>query len=402
MSRSRSARQDALYTPQFFLLLAALFAYMSGHNLLAHFSQFVTRLGGDLSTIGWIAGTGMLGSLALRPWMGPLLDRVGARRILIGSTLTASASFFAFQFVSDMVLVGALRVMVQLALASFLMAVAVFSAQIAPPGRTAESLATVGIGGLAGLMVGPTIGDFIFAGDPLMSWPYTLYHNLAAGLLLTSCVLCMGLSSPRDARPPASQPRERFFQLVMRYWPGTLLVIAFCLAAVQTIPMTFVERMADARGFANIKWYFLAYSPTAIILRIVARRLPGRVGRRRTLIFGMTCYAAGVLLLAGVHTQHELVLPAVIMGVGHCFSYPFLLDLAGDTMPPRHRGTAVALVLAMMDIGFLLGNIAWGYAIEWFGFSVALSTVSAVTLTGVIVFAVTYRPVGPKAWTEAA
>lgn len=385
-----------LYTPRFFVLLAALFAYMSGHNLLAHFSQFVVYLGGDISTIGWIAGIGMLGSLLCRPWMGPFLDRVGARRLMIGAALCAAASFFAFQFVTHLWIVGLLRIMVQLALAAFLMGIAVYSARIAPPGRSAESLATVGIGGLAGMMIGPAIGDVIFAGDTRMHWPYALYLNIAATLLLVSCTLALLLPQPPPVVATTHQ-HQPFWKLTIRYWPGTILIVAFCLAAVQTVPMTFVERLAEARNFDNIKWYFLVYSPTAILLRIVLVRLPRRIGRRRTLLLGMTSYAVGVLLLAGVKTQAQLVLPAAIMGVGHCFSYPFLLDLVGDAMPPQHRGVAVALVLAVMDVGFMAGGIVWGNLIEWWGFSTALTCVSAVTFIGTIVYALTQRPIAAPA-----
>lgn len=389
-------KSQPLYTPQFFMLLAALFAYMSGHNLLAHFSQFVVYLGGDIATIGWIAGLGMLGSLIGRPWMGPFLDRVGARRILIGAALCGSASFFAFQFVTNLWIVGLLRIMVQLALASFLMGIAVYSARIAPPGRSAESLATVGIGGLAGIMIGPAVGDVIFSGDTRMHWPYALYHNIAATLLLISCTLALLLPQPPPVIATTHQ-HQPFWKLIIRYWPGTILIVAFCLAAVQTVPMTFVERLAEVRNFVDIKWYFLVYSPTAILLRIVLVRLPRRIGRRRTLLVGMTSYTVGVLLLAGVKTQAQLVVPAAIMGVGHCFSYPFLLDLVGDAMPPQHRGVAVALVLAVMDIGFMVGGIVWGNLIEWWGFGPALVCVAAVTFTGTVTYALTQRPIATPA-----
>lgn len=384
---------QALYTPRFFVMLAALFAYMSGHNLLAHFSQFVEdKLGGDKSTIGLIAGLSMVGSLLLRPWMGPFLDRVGARRLMIGAALTSAASFFAFQFVTDLVVVGLIRVLVQVALATFLMGVAVYSAQIAPPGRSAESLASVGIGGLAGLMVGPAIGDVVFATDSAMSWPYTLYHNIAAAILLISCALCLFLPQPVQPVPQAAR-RESFFRLVIRYWPGAVLIMSFCLAIAQTIPMTFLERLAKDRGYTDIKWFFLAYSPTAIALRIVLVGLPRRLGRRRTLLLGMTAYAVGIVMLAAVKTEAGLIVPAAVMGIGHCFSYPFLLDLVGDSMPREYRGTAVALALAVMDIGFLVGNAAWGYLIEWYGFTVTLCSVSGVLVVGTVFYALSKKPI---------
>jgi predicted MFS family arabinose efflux permease len=70
------------------------------------------------------------------------------------------------------------------------------------------------------------------------------------------------------------------------------------------------------------------------------------------------------------------------MGVGHCFSYPFVVDLAAERMPPEHRGVAVALILGIVDIGFLLGNVIWGQMIERFGFSVTMTAIAAVNVAG--------------------
>ena len=85
----------------------------------------------------------------------------------------------------------------------------------------------------------------------------------------------------------------------------------FCLQ------VSFLERLAEARGFKDIKVFFLIYGPTAMALRVVFRRVPQLVGRSRTLVGGLVLMTVGLLCLIGVRSQWGLVLPGLLMGAGH-------------------------------------------------------------------------------------
>ena len=252
-----------LYTPQFFLLFVAQLLYMSGQGMLFHFAQYVHRIGGTVDTVGWIVGIGMVGSLLIRPFAGRLVDRLGCKPLLLAASGSAAVAIFMFQWFDHVFMACLLRIVVQLALAAFLVTIAVLAAQISPPGRSAESLASIGIGGLAGMTIGPTVGDFIFTGHEQEAWAYHLFFTVAALLMAGSFVLlCFARSAkskPSEAHALGQSPS--FFRLTITYWPGAIVVMGFCFACMHAIPVSFVERLVEARGFANIKFFFLAYSP---------------------------------------------------------------------------------------------------------------------------------------------
>ncbi len=391
MSITDSGEQpsDRLYDRPFFILFVALLCYMGGSSMLVHLRKYLAAAGGGVSTVSWVFGIGMVGSIVTRPFVGTSIDRFGCGRILRMATVLGTLSILCFLISSNLWLICSLRVIFQLSQATFLATVAVAAARIAPKTRSAESLAMIGMGGLLGLMLGPMIGDLIFSQYSEANGRFTIFFCTAAALMLVSLAFASCVIIP-EINQTASD-RENFFRVVKRHKPGPIVIMAVCLAMVQTIPVMFIEGFVHTRNLTGVTLFFLAYSPTAIVLRIVLRRMPARIGRRRTLLLGMTAYPIGLLLLTRVHETTGLILPAIVMGFGHCFTYPFLVDLAAESMPPQHRGVATALILGVLDIGFFTGFLAIGTLTDWYGFDVSLKVLAAFATTGVIMYAWTQR-----------
>ena len=68
---------------------------MAAVALLFRYADFVTLLGGNEFHLGWIVGVGMVGSLLTRLVLGSCIDRYGARRLWLISTVLFVATCFA-------------------------------------------------------------------------------------------------------------------------------------------------------------------------------------------------------------------------------------------------------------------------------------------------------------------
>jgi predicted MFS family arabinose efflux permease len=161
--------------------------------------------------------------------------------------------------------------------------------------------------------------------------------------------------------------------------------MVFCLQ------MSFLERLAEERGFKNIKVFFLVYAPAAMILRILFRRVPQEFGRSRAVVGGLLLQAVGLCFLVGIREQWQLALPAVLMGAGHCFVFPSMVDLAAERFPGRLRGTGTASILVAGDLGMLIGFVGLGELIDTLGFDVGLWVLAATVATGATLFAIARR-----------
>ncbi|MCK4658978.1 MAG: MFS transporter [Phycisphaerae bacterium] len=369
--------QPRLYTWQFFQLFGIVVLYVTGMSLQYHFGKYTAELGWHEDVLGWIMGIGMAGSLLVRPWIGNWVDRLGTKPVLLAGTVLAGAAALSYRLTSDMSVLVILRIVATLANALFYTAMASHAAHLAPPHRRAEILGSVGIAGFVGIVIGPVLGDWIFSQRVVQVSPFTVFFVAAAVIHWMAAGLACTLRRPHlePTRRTAHQP---FLHTLRTCWPGMILLAGVTFFLSQTIVSLWIERFAKSQGIPNIRVFYLGYASIAIVLRIIGRRIPELAGRQRTLIIGFVLMSCGFLLLKGARTEFGLFFPALVLGTGHCFIYPSLIDLGAEKFPPAQRGLGTSIIMGAGDVGFLVGFITWGQLITWsgFGFSFVLMAVS--------------------------
>ncbi len=463
MTTATNPYAERLYTRQFFQVFAAAGFFMTGVALQFHFGQYVEFIGYGVDMLGLIMSISVVGTLLIRLHIGRWIDRLGCRPTWLVGTVVVAMAVGSIQFTQQVWLIILLRVLSRMATASVMTTVAVFAAQIAPRGRRTESIGMIGLAGFLGMIIGPTLGDWIFSGSTDAIMPYRIFFSasavcslLAGGVILLP--VARAFSAPkRISRPtgPASRlarsvaaqesgdsiphriqagepatfeggernqsptpgghepgtgepqasacadvraisvasdiPQPSQIRVILDHWPGVVLLVGVVFSMVFCLQSSFLERLAEDRGFKDIKIFFLVYGPTAITLRVLCRRVPERFGRSRTLLGGLLLQAAGLLCLTGIESQWQLVLPGLLMGAGHCFIFPSMVDLAADRLPFEYRGTGTALILGAGDLGMLVGYVGLGELIETFGFDTAIITLAATVLVGAAVFGIVRR-----------
>lgn len=381
-------------------MFIAVILFMTGVALQYHFGQYVQFLGHGVDTLGRILSISMIGTLAIRLYVGRWIDRFGCRPTWLAGMFVVAVAVGSIQFTERIWLIIVLRALSQMAMAAVMTTVAVFAAQTAPPHRRAESIGIMGLAGFLGIMIGPTLGDWIFSISTDSITPYRIFFSTSAfcSLFAAGVIMLTGFP-PTTHSLPTTQSKETDsatahrsqIQVIVAHWPGSILLIGLVFSMIFCLQSSFLERLAEAREFKDIKVFFLVYAPTAMALRVIGRRVPERLGRTRTLAGGLLLLSTGLVCLIGIRSQGQLVLPAFLMGAGHCFVFPSMVDLAAERLPFQFRGTGTALILAAGDLGMLIGFVALGELIDSLGFDVALAALAGTVLLGAAVFSFARR-----------
>lgn len=397
-----SPQTQSLYNRRFFQVFAGVMLFMICTTLQFHFGQYIAYLGHGVDVLGWMLSITFIGTLAIRLSIGRWIDRTGCRTVWIIGTLVVAVAVGAIQFAQSLWLIVVLRSIAAMASASVMTTVAVFAAQVAPKDRRAEAIGTMGLAGFCGMIVGPALGDAIFAEPDVTDTAYHIFFTASAvAALLASGVIWFMPSEDidtivipdksRDGDDPS--PTESQLQMIRRYFPGMVFMVGAVFATVWCFHSLYLERLAEARGFRDIKMFFLVYAPTAMILRLVFRRLPQQIGRTRTVFGGLLLTGVGMLFLIGVQSQTQLILPAILLGAGHCFVFPSMVDLCAGRFPPAYRGTGTSLILGSIDVGMLIGYMALGELIEATNFDVALKLLAAEIFIAALIYGFARRKV---------
>lgn len=163
---------------------------------------------------------------------------------------------------------------------------AVWVVSLAPPHRRGQAVGWYGLAMWGGLAAGPLLGEVAFR------WgSYALVWAVAAALPVTALVVLSCL--PRDE--PTGRPISRRLLPPAAVLPGLALAAgAFGYASVTSFGAL---ALAD-RGIAGGSMLLSLFGAAYVVVRLLAGRLPDRVGPRPVIAASAVPEASGLLMIA--------------------------------------------------------------------------------------------------------
>lgn len=396
-STADATHAGSAYGPVFWAAYVANALVMVALAMLVRYADFVTYLGGAEGQLGLIVGVGMVGSLAMRLAQGIGIDRYGPRRIWLGSLLVFILSLVAHLGVHSATgpAVFILRILLQTSVAGIFGASITCISRRVPPARMAEIIGTLGSSGFIGILLGPLLGDWIFSEGPILRTQLDHMFACAAGLGCFSFFAAW--AATRGEPSPMPRRRPNLFALLRRYNPGVVLLVAVAVGVGISVPFTFLRTYTAEVAISKIGLFFMTYAVTAFAVRMATRRLFYRYGNRPWVLCGLGAMAASVMLYLIVRQTWQLMIPGAAAGVAHALLFPAVVAGGSTRFPARYRGLGTTLILAMFDLGGLVGAPLIG-GILYFArmgglpaYPTMFTCVAAVLLTVACVFAVRTR-----------
>lgn len=350
--------EDAGFGRPFWFSYAANLSMMVSVSLLYVYAEFIESIGGTEWHVGWIVGVGMVGAIIMRFVQGVGIDRFGARRVWIVSNIgyvTCSLLHLAVTTV-DSPWIYLLRIAYQSSLAGIFGASITYVSGRAPIARMAEVIGTLGTSGFVGMMLGTALGRAIVGPGELTRARIDLLFLTAAGLG-TFSFFCTLAATHGIAPRKLSRRGPPLWWLVRRYNPGLILLMSVATGIGLNLPTVFLAPFMEQQQLTvGLMLFFNVYPPIAFVSRISMRRVPDRLGIRPMIGLGIVSLVIGLCALAPVSRLWQLLIPALFLGVAHASLFPAVVAGGSGAFPGRYRGIGTTLVLAMFDVGTLLGS----------------------------------------------
>lgn len=322
--------------------------------------------------------------LVFQPVAGRIGDRHGRRILIVAGALVAAGSIAAYTAADSLELLVALRLVSGIGEGLVLVGGATMVTDLAPESRRGEAISLYTLGLWGGFALGPLLGEAVLGGDR-----YNAVWLTAAACCVVAGVIGLALPETRPvATTQADKPSRLIHPAALR--PGVVLIsLLFAFAGFGAFSALYAREL----GLDGAGAVFLVFSAGVGATRIVARRVPDRLGAKRTSGSALVLVSAGLLTIGVWNTPVGLFAGTVVFAVGHAFAFPALMTLAVSRAPATERSSVVGTFSACAEIGFAVGAISLGAIAAVAGYDSVFVVCSVAPLLGALVLA---RTPGPR------
>jgi MFS family permease len=357
------AARPPLYTLPFIGLCATVFAGFAQNNLLQPILPlFVLELGGDASIAGLAFLLYSIPAVGLRPYLGRLTDRIGARRaLLLGAIGLAAAG--PFYLLPSLAFLLVLRFAHGTAWAAFATGAPSTLASLAPAERRGEASAAFDVMPALAALTMPTVALAAYAATGV-TLPLVIAAGMGVGALVVSARLVpRSLGGQVSAAGPARADLIERSALVA-------MVYQLLLSMPQSLFVVYPPLFAAAHGIplTELLLYYPVFGIVFVVSRILGGPLVDRVPHSTVLLGTAGLAIAGLVVAAAATNVAVLTIGGVLYATANGASSPATTALVIERAPPGRIGAAMATYTVGFQFGGGFGAAIWGVLIDAAGF----------------------------------
>jgi len=349
--------KDTLWTKDFiFLLIANALAYCSFQLLFPTLPVFLSEHGNNPKEVGIVMGIFTVSSVLIRPFIAQGSRKWGKKSFLnIGlviNLLAVCLYIFATTFSSALTI----RIIHGFGFGITTTLFAVILADLTPSSRRGESIGYLAFGVVVTSSLAPFLGLWVFN-----DFGPALLFAVASLTIILSLFCVLFISNPvsyEDADSNHSNGIVRNLVVRNAIFPSLLV---FLLGTSVGSILSFIALFGKENNISNIGWFFFSHVLGSFTARLIAGRIYDRKGHAFTIIPGAIMGIIGLLLLSQTSTTPQLIVSAVLYGLGSGSIIPTLQAWVLNRVHTNHRTEATAMFFNALDLGIAGGSIALGF-----------------------------------------
>lgn len=376
--------EPTIYNRIFWWAYVANLLLVSANAMTFRFAELINLLGGTEQLAGMVVAIGVVNALIARLFLGQWMDRFGVRPLWMITSVTMIIGILM------MVSIPSLGLSMYMGRALFIFGIGgMFACSIThiqnqvPSHRRTEVIGSLGSSGFLGMIVGSQLGDLILTNTSDTILRYWILFGTAAFFAFLYLMIVYWLTKKDVHIPQHDTPSA--FPLLIKYWPGSVMLVAMMMGMGFTSTTVFLTRYATSMGLRGVGTYFTAYAVTAFFIRVMTRHTSKIYGRHRMIILGLAAHVIGHFWLCFITQEWHFIMPAMCSGFAHALLFPCVVSLGTETFPVSYRGTGTTLLLCFVDLGGLLSAPLLGSIIDYAGFATMFTT-TAVSFFVVTIF----------------
>jgi len=373
----------SLLNREFILITLSSFIFFFNFHSFLLLPIRIQELGGSTSTIGFIMGATGLSTIFTTPAVGILVDRCGKKRFLATGGLIMSLTTLPFAYLDTLnFLFPLLRIIQGAAFSLCFISAGALIADVTPVLRRSQALGLFGVFTIVNYALAPYFGKLIIE---TYSFKYFFFIFFIFGFI--SFLVALLIREPNRGIKTDIEGNS----LLTTLFRKGVFVSAFTLMIAGSgfiSTLTFFPVFAKDIKVESFHLFFIAYTLSALFVRLFGGWIPDRFGKKRAVIPSLFFFSLSVIWVGFATSASDFIETGVLFGLSHGLLYPSVYALVIDLSPIVDRGKAFAICSVAFTLGGMLGSFIYGVVADFFGFQVMYIAAGVVCFIGFIVFSV--------------
>ncbi|MGM0887155.1 MAG: MFS transporter [Bacillota bacterium] len=355
-----------LWTKDFLIVSSAnFFLFLTFYVLMVTLTIYtMDNFHASQAQAGLASSIFVLGAVLVRPIAGKKIDKIGRRKMLLGSLVLFLIASIGYFLVNSLSLLLIDRLIHGFAFGLATTATGTIAADIIPNERRGEGTGYFAMSTNLAMAFGPFIGLLI-----TQHFSYSIIFYAASLFAAFSLVASLFMNVPEGDKGGAS-PQKGF--KISDYFEKRALPISifigfagFTYSSILSYLTSFAKEMdlMDAASF-----FFVVFAVFLLASRPFTGRMFDMKGENAVIYPSLLLFAVGMVILSQSHHGITLLIAGALIGVGYGTFQSSCQAISIKEAPSNRMGLATATFFTMYDFGIGVGPFLLGFLIPFTGF----------------------------------
>lgn len=348
---------ERMFTPKFVMVCMGSLLFSASFNMLIpELPAYLSSLGGA-EYIGLIIALFTLTAGVSRPFSGILTDTIGRKPVMFFGAFVCLICGFFYPILTSVSGFLLLRLAHGFSTGFTPTAASTFVSDVVPHKRLGEAMGIHGIAFSTGMAIGPALGSFI-----KLHFSYDVLFYSSSAMALLALLLIFNL---KETLPQ----RKEFNWSLLKVSRKDIIAPEAMPAAIVNflayigfgVVLTLIPDWTEAVGFTNKGMFFIVFTISSLLVRVVAGKLSDRHGRIKVIMVGVILLIFAQFWMGYINTPTGLMVGAGIYGLAMGVATPAIYAWTIDLSLPGQKGKAMATMYIAMEAGIGLGALLSGW-----------------------------------------
>lgn len=387
---------EQLWNRSFLLCLCNnLFLFIYYFAMLTVLPIYIMQdLGGTVKEAGLALTLFLVSSIAIRPFSGLIVERLGKKRSVRGAGLLFVLFAFSYLLIDSLWSLLLVRFLHGFWFSILTTVNVPVVNDFISEKRKGEGMGYFVMSTNLGVVFGPLIA--------LTMIQFTSFNTLFALLSIVTCigyVFCLTLNVKEypQSKPAVDEPKRRIgWHDIVEVKVLPISMIALMVAFAYSSITSFITAFADSQNLLKeASLFFIVFAVSMIAVRPWVGKWYDRKGPSSVIYPSFISFAIGLVIVSFMDNQWVLWLSAVFIGMGYGSLFPCMQTLAIQSVSKQRMGHAISTFFALFDVGLAVGSVVMGLLIAYFDYQFTYLSCAVMVIATLFIYKASLRAKKP-------